>query len=221
MTREDQVLALMADANPVSDPSTFVIDPETRARLETIEHWSETMEESKLRSIEPSAPRKNRRNWLVGAGAAAVLVLVVGLGSWAVISGDSGADVAGSGEPTATFDGAACTYSGPGEFARGNPQPILFVNTSDTEASIAIWRVLDGTTIDDIDESDIFATDDSLNFASAWTGTASPGAEYLVPVSEYYRSGDWLINCYVSGSDATDATPAGDHAATIFQVTDG
>ncbi len=81
--------------------------------------------------------------------------------------------------------------------------------------------MLDGTTIDDIDESDIFATDDSLNFASAWTGAASPGAQYLVPVSEYNRSGDWLINCYVLGSDATDATPAGDHAATIFQVTDG
>ena len=77
------------------------------------------MEESKLRSIEP-APKKNRRNWLVGAGAAAVLVLVVGLGSWAAISGDSGGDVASSGEPTVTFDGTACTYAEPRRVRRGN-----------------------------------------------------------------------------------------------------
>jgi hypothetical protein len=219
MTREDHVLALMADANPVSDPSTFVIDPETRARLETIEHWSETMEEGKIRSIEP-APKKSRRNWLVGAGAAAVLVLIVGLGSWAVISGDSGADVAGSGEPTVTFDGATCTYAGPTEFVVGIPQTMLFVNTSDAESDINVWRVADGTTIDDVDPSDVRGTADYLNLSTTWFFAALPGNEKVVN-GEFYRAGDWLISCQVGFPFATDSTPEGDYPGAIIQVVEG
>jgi len=219
MTREDHVLALMADANPVSDPSTFVIDPETRARLETIEHWSETMGESNLRSIE-SAPKKNRRNWLVGAGAAAVLVLIVGLGSWAVISGDSGGDVAGSGEPTVTFDGATCTYAGPGEFVVGIPQSILFVNTSDAETGINVWRVADGTTIDDVDPNDVRGTADYLNLSTTWFSGALAGNEKVVN-GDFYRAGDWLISCQVGPPMATDSVPVGDYPGAILRVTDG
>lgn len=214
MTREDQVLALMADANPVSDPSTFVIDPETRARLETIEHWSETMGESKLRSIDPSVSRKNRRNWLVGAGAAAVLVLIVGLGSWAVIGGDSGADVAGSGEPTVTFDGATCTYSGPGEFVVGSVNEFTLQNNTDTKTGFLIAQIEDGLTMDDVNR---IGFEDLALPGKTYTRDAEPGGEAVAnPVFD--EPSAWLVMCFVRVPDATDSAPAGDHPSAVFQV---
>ena len=85
MTRDDRVLELLGAANPVSDPDRFAIDAATRTRLETIEQWSGDMQDTKLPTLQPSAPR-SRRGWLVAA-AAAVVVLVVGFGSWAVFGG--------------------------------------------------------------------------------------------------------------------------------------
>ncbi len=213
MTREDQVLALMADANPVSDPSTFVIDPETRARLETIEHWSETMEERKLRSIEPSAPRKNRRNWLVGAGAAAVLVLAIGLGSWAVIGGE----VAGSGEPTVTFDGAACTYAGPIEFDVGSVNTFVMQNNTDTKVGMIVAQIDDGLTMNDVNR---IGFEDLALPGKRYTRDAEPGGEAVAnPVFD--ETSAWLVTCFVRVPDATDSAPAGDHPSAVFQVVEG
>ena len=84
MTREDQVLGLLAEANPVSDPNLFAQDVRTRARLGDNEQWSGTMTETELRSIEPPARGKNRWPWVVAA-AAAVVVLIVGVGSGVAI----------------------------------------------------------------------------------------------------------------------------------------
>lgn len=212
MTREDQVLALMADANPVSDPSTFVIDPETRARLETIEHWSETMEEGKLRSIEP-APKKNRRNWLVGAGAAVVLVLIVGLGSWAVIGGD----VAGSNEPTVTFDGATCTYAGPTEFDVGSVNTFVLQNNTDAKTGMLVAQIEDGLTMDDVNR---IGFEDLALPGKTYTRDAEPGGEAVAnPVFD--EPSPWLVMCFVRVPDATDSAPAGDHPSAVFQVVEG
>ena len=81
-----------------------------------------------------------------GAGAAAVLALIVGLSSWAVIS----ADVAGSGEPTVTFDGAACTYAGPAEFVVGSLNTFVLQNNTDTKTGMLVAQIDDGLTMEDI-----------------------------------------------------------------------
>ena len=84
MTRDDQVLQLLAEANPVADPSQFAIDAATSARLEAVAQWSEIMD-TELRTIEPPTTTATtappRRGWLAVA-VTAVLVLFVGIGGW-------------------------------------------------------------------------------------------------------------------------------------------
>ena len=114
MTREDQVLGLLAEANPVSDPNLFAQDVRTRARLGDNEQWSGTMTETELRSIEPPARGKNRWPWVVAA-AAAVVVLIVGVGSVVAINqsaDDSAASVAtATASPAETLRGYVAAYN--------------------------------------------------------------------------------------------------------------
>jgi hypothetical protein len=103
VTRDDQVLALLGEANPVRDPSGFAIDAATRARLEAVEQWSGPMEAMNVQSIE-RPPAGNRRSWMVAAAAAAIVL--AGVGAWFVFA-RANADVAG--HDTATFEGQVAT----------------------------------------------------------------------------------------------------------------
>lgn len=80
MTPDDEVLGLLADANPVSDPNTFALDIVTRLRLKTIEQGNKTMTEAELSSIEPPTTGRTRRGWLIAAATFAIVMIVsVGL----------------------------------------------------------------------------------------------------------------------------------------------
>lgn len=77
MTREDQVLDLLARANPVSNPARLEAELRRSDHLATLEHWSDDMQGTELRTIEPA--RKNPRGpWIFAAAAGLVAVLAVG-----------------------------------------------------------------------------------------------------------------------------------------------
>lgn len=223
MTREDRVLSLLAGANPVPDPSSYAVDPDTVARLEAIEQPSMTMQESELGVIEPTAPRKPRRDWLLAA-AAAILVLIVGLGGWALLR--DGSDVVDSGEPTVTFDGATCSYEGPTEFELGAERVFTYINNSDTTSRLAVGPMPEGATLEDIGSVEFTAPGADLVFTT--TG-ADPGEERsldaypstAIDPAASDRSGEWVVVCQVADFNATAATQGGDYGAAVVQVTEG
>ncbi len=107
-------------------------------------------------------------------------------------------------EPTATFDGSTCTFAGPSSLDFNFSIPFVFVNESDSEAAMAIWKVPDGTTVEDIAVDGIVGIADRRGMVDT-----SPGESATVSVL-LDVPGDWLINC--STED--------DYPALIFQVFD-
>jgi hypothetical protein len=109
-------------------------------------------------------------------------------------------------EPTATFDGSKCTFAGASSLDFNFSIPFVFVNESDSEAAMEIWKVPDGTTIEVVADGDI---DEIANFDTDMRGTVDASAGESVTVSVLLDvPGDWLINC--STED--------DYPALIFQV---
>ena len=127
------------------------------------------------------------------------LIVVVGL----VVSGCSDTS-----EPTATFDGSARVFAGPSSLDFNGSIPFVFVNESDSEAGMGVWKVPDGTTIEDVAEGNI---DEIADFDTDMRGTVDASGGESATVSVLLDTpGDWLINCL------TEA----DYPALIFQVFD-
>jgi len=86
--------------------------------------------------------------------------------------------------------------------------PFVFVNESDSEAAMAIWKVPDGTTVEDVAVDGIVGIAD---FDTDMRGMVDASAGESATVSVLLDvPGDWLINC--STED--------DYPALIFQVFD-
>ena len=112
------------------------------------------------------------------------------------------------GEPTATFDGSACVFAGPSSLDFNGSIPFVFVNESDSEAGMGVWKVPDGTTIEDVAAGDI---DEIADFDTDMRGMVDASAGESATVTVLLDvPGDWLINCF------TEA----DYPALIFQVFD-
>ncbi len=111
-------------------------------------------------------------------------------------------------EPTATFDGSTCTFAGPSSLDFNFSIPFVFVNESDSDAAMAIWKVPDGTTVEDVAVDGIVGIAD---FDTDMRGMVDASAGESATVSVLLDvPGDWLINC--STED--------DYPALIFQVFD-
>ncbi len=215
MTRADAVLALLAEANPVSDPMTLMVDRQVRARLESIEHWSETMHEANTQTIAPPENDSSRRRLFTMVAAVAAAV-AVGLAGFAFFRDAS--EVAGV-EPTLTFDGATCTYEGRLEFDGGVERLFTLVNTSDALTGLGVFKAVDGTAIENVDPSDIFMSLEPGGIS--FVADAPSGGQVVVDATVFAPvadDGDWLLVCFVRDRDATSSTPAGDHPAAIFTV---
>ena len=120
-----------------------------------------------------------------------------------------------SSEPISTFTGDECSYDGPSEFDLDTEVTFTFVNTSDgTSAGYGVWKVPDGTTVDDISEKSIFGIGaDESDDMRAMAGPSSPGFDKeLVVVLD--TAGPWAVNCFTTGSSGAD------YPATVFVVTD-
>jgi hypothetical protein len=107
-------------------------------------------------------------------------------------------------EPTATFDGSTCTFAGPSSLDLNFSIPFVFVNESDSEAAMEIWKVPDGTTVEDVAVDGMVGIADRRGMVDASAGESATVSVLLdVP-------GDWLINCFTED----------DYPALIFQVFD-
>ena len=215
MTRADVVLALLAKANPVSDPTALTVDTEVGARLESVEHRSETMQETNVQSIARPEEESSRRRLFAMVGAAAA-ALAVGLAGFAFFRGAG--EVAGV-EPTLTFDGSTCTYEGRLEFDGGAERLITFVNTSDALTGLGVFKAVDGTAIENVDPADIFMSLEPGGIS--FVADAPSGGQVVVDATVFAPvadDGDWLLVCFVRDRDATSSTPPGDHPAAIFTV---
>lgn len=120
------------------------------------------------------------------------------------------------GDPTATFDGEACVYSGPAQFDVGDEETFLLRNNTDTKTGMIVAQIDSGLTIDDINQLGI----ENVDFVGkTYTRDAAPGGEAVAnPVFD--ESSSWLIMCLVRDPDATDSAPAGDYPSVVFQVDD-
>jgi len=112
------------------------------------------------------------------------------------------------GDPTATFDGSVCRFAGPSDLDFNISIPFVFANESDREAGMEIWKVPDGTRIEDVVEGDI---DEIADLDTDMRGTVQASGGESATVSVLLDvPGDWLISCF------TDS----DYPAVIFQVFD-
>ncbi len=109
-------------------------------------------------------------------------------------------------EPIAPFDGSTCTFARPSDLDFNFNIPFVFVNESDIEAAMAIWKVPDGTTVEDVAVDGIVGIADRRGMVDA-----SPGESATVSVL-LDVPGDWLIHCFTEDDD---------YPALIFQMFDG
>ncbi len=118
-----------------------------------------------------------------------------------------------SSDPSATFTGSACDYSGPSEADVGSEVTFTYTNESDTTgAGFAVWKFPEGLTSEEIFEQGIFnATNDgsSTDFVSAPTVI---GQEYELPVT-FADTGQHGVVCFVS-----PGPEAGSDYVTMFTV---
>ena len=87
MSHEDRVLALFAEANPVSDHAT--LDDLMRPTLSLIEQGEDAMSDTKQQPINIDRPivKQERTRGLLYGVAAAILALVVGTVGWIALAG--------------------------------------------------------------------------------------------------------------------------------------
>ena len=87
--------------------------------------------------------------------------------------------------------------------------PFVFVNETDSEAGMAIWKVPDGTTVEDVAVDGIVGIADRRGMVDASAGESAT-VSVLLDVVLLDVPGDWLINCFAED----------DYPALIFQVFD-
>ena len=125
-----------------------------------------------------------------------------------VLSGLVAAGCSDQSEPTATFDGSTCTFAGPSSLDFNFSIPFVFVNESDGVAAMAVWKVPDGTTLEDLAVGGVVNVAD---FDADMRGMVEAPAGESATVNVLLDvPGDWLINCFTEN----------EYPALIFQVFD-
>ena len=105
MSYEDRVLALFAEANPVSDHAT--LDDLMRPTLSLIEQGEDAMSDTKQQPINIDRPivKQERNRGLLFGVAAAVMALVLGTAAWIGLAGSNEKTTeAGQGDAIATIE---------------------------------------------------------------------------------------------------------------------
>ena len=107
MSYDDRVLALFAEANPVSDDAG--LDELMRPGLQLIKQREEAMSEDEMRAIDTDRPivKQERSRGLLYGAAAAMIALALGTGAWLALAGSAEktvAEDAADGEPVAVIE---------------------------------------------------------------------------------------------------------------------
>lgn len=105
------------------------------------------------------------------------------------------------------FDGTTCRIDGDVAFELGERQQFVLRNTSTDPAGVTVWKVSEGTTVDDVERQGIFEFAD-LNADLRALGEVGPGGE-VATTARFDEPGDWLVMCV--GEQ--------DHPAAIVTIT--
>lgn len=118
-------------------------------------------------------------------------------------------------KPTATFDGDACIYQGPSDFAQGE-YPFVFANEAETKAGMAVWKIPDGMTTGEVEAAGgvFYVANPVMDIGGSERGI-DPGNTVEV-ATLLDRPGTWLINCFVEDTVEGEGIDVG---ATVFTVT--
>ena len=197
MTRRDNLLERLERANPVPDPSRLYEDSDTARHffLTDKQRRDKTMTDSEIHRLTPR-PRdsRNRRGLLIGAAAAA-LVIIAGAVAFAFIAAN-GSNVAGSDSRVlhGTFDGEQCTYEGPSELSAGEVELVTH-----NETSQSLWfffgRLDEGKTIEDIVEYNQDASGPPAWATNVWAQTRSPAGSSAEPIIRFVEPGLHSLTC--------------------------
>ena len=106
-----------------------------------------------------------------------------------------------SSDPSATFTGSACHYSGPSEFGVGSEVTFVYTNESDTTgAGFSVWKVPDELTSEQIVEQGIFNATNTSPESEPWIGIVSVptviGTEYELVVT-LTETGQHAVDCFL------------------------
>jgi hypothetical protein len=191
--------------NPVPDPSRLYEDTETSRHfiLSEQQRRDKTMTDSEIHQLTPR-PRdpRNRRGLLIGAAAAAIVV-IVGVVAFVFVA-DDGTEVAGSDSRVVqlTFDGEQCIYEGPSVLSAGEGQvEVVYHNETSEESFFNFVRHDEGRTTQDMID---YLADPNSSGPPSWTtgvwGQSNiPANSSSIPVMRTVAPGLHTLGC---GADA-------------------
>jgi len=98
-------------------------------------------------------------------------------------------------EATVTFSGDGCTYAGAPTFDDDTELTIELENEPGTSMGLGVWKVPDGTTVEDIEEQGMLIVGGDMN--QNMRGVLRPGSVNLRSLTVVLdESGTWAINCF-------------------------
>ena len=115
---------------------------------------------------------------------------------------------------------SACTYEGPTEFDLNSDVTFTFINASEIfDVGFSVWKVDEGTTIEDIFENGIFeVADEEQDFYHPYLPTPrAKGIEWSLTVT-LDKVGLHALNCFQLPEDPDSDEVFPDYASTLFTV---
>ena len=215
MKTEERLMAMYANANPVElEDLLNMVELENAEYLATLEQRSSEMTDLDTETKEKTSDKRSWGVWLVAAAAA----LILGVALVLVTQSNDEAPVAETtSDPTATWNGDDCVYTGPSESELNSTVTFTVINESDTtDIGFSIWRLTSGVTAEELESGGIVET-------------AGPGDGYAsasfppTPIGEpqgfrafFDTPGQWGINCFESSGPSDDEL--GNDHITMFTV---
>jgi hypothetical protein len=120
-----------------------------------------------------------------------------------------------SSDPSTTFTGSPCDYSGPSQFDVNSEVTFLYTNESDTlGAGFGVWKFPEGMTSEEVFEQGIFNATNGGNAIKFVSVPTVIGQEYELKVT-FTETGQHGVVCFVF-----PGTEPGSDYVTMFTVTE-
>ena len=215
ISREDRVLTLLTEANPVIDVDSFVNDPTIRASVQRAESHTPDQHHARIQ-VARRLTRRRRRGWFAAVAAAAAVFLVIGVGGWLNLALNDEIAPGGpnGGVPTSVFDGTTCRYAGPTEFPVGSEVTFTFINESDVKDMFyVIWKMPDGTTAHQIYETGLRVPGTNQGRDALASSDFPASSDEVQLTATLDRAGLYALACVETAPDGHD------HASLVTATT--
>ena len=191
------IYSLYVQANPVPDPDLLPHERD-EAVLLTLERSPDMITEERVQSPQPPPPK--RRRLAAALGAAAVLIAAIAAVA-ILVNGGSGPVAAADAEPVVVFDGASCSYEGPGLIEEGAVN-WSFANSAEETFYMYGWFIEEQNLENELAAHPIGADidtdpDEGTPNGTIWlSATVEPGASAdELQLLALLKPGFYLIDC--------------------------